>query len=87
MDGISLPSQAKAVPLVGDGVASSGFLAEFGSLFAVQPLDSEVFCLKGGTPTPQNLCSWGRERRGSRNPGYLVWAVQALQSHASRWIT
>lgn len=64
----------------------SGFAARFGTLFACQPLDSGLFCLKGGK-SPKTLHSWGQEGREKRSPEYLVWAVWALRSHASRWIT
>lgn len=68
----SLPG--KTCPFGGSWSGVSGFAARFGTLFACQPLDSGLFCLKGGK-SPKTFHLWGQEGREKRSPEYLVWAV------------
>lgn len=52
-----------------------------------RPSIQDCSAFRAGGGTEQNLHLWGQEKRENRNPEYLVWAVSALRSHTSRWIT
>lgn len=76
LEGISAPSRAKPVPVVGDAAAAHlRWQHRLAASLPFRPLVQDCFCLKGGKNQPPNHLLWDGEKRERRNPAYLVWAV------------